>query len=270
MVSFPPCKINLGLNVLARRPDGFHDIETCFYPVPWTDILEVIPANAFSFSSTGIPIPGSIDDNLCVKAYRLIQQDIAIPPVAIHLHKVVPMGAGLGGGSSDAAHCLMLLNHVLSLNLSHDQLLMYAARLGSDCAFFLNDQPAIGRGRGEVLQNVHVELKGKYLLLVKPDIHIATADAYKSIVPNNTRMPVADIIQQPIKRWKEILTNDFETTVFKNHPAIAALKAKLYQYGARYAAMSGSGSSVFGIFDEPVSLRHLFSKEIYWGGALDQ
>lgn len=198
-----------------------------------------------------------------------MEQDMALPPVAIHLHKVVPMGAGLGGGSSDAAHCLMLINRVLSLNLSHDQLLAYAARLGSDCAFFLNDQPAIGRGRGEVLQNVPVELKGKYLVVVKPDIHIATADAYKSIVPNNTRMAVADVIQQPIEHWKEILTNDFETTVFKNHPSIAAIKTRLYEHGARYAAMSGSGSSVFGIFDEPVSLHHLFPNEIYWGGVLD-
>ena len=239
MVAFPPCKINLGLNILRKRNDGYHDIETCFFPVPWTDILEVIPSKEFSFTVSGNPIPGG--DNLCVKAYELLQT----PPAKIHLHKIIPMGAGLGGGSSDAAWTLRLLNDVFSLGLNKEQLKQYAAQIGSDCAFFIDDIPMIGTRRGEVLRPANIDLKGKYIVIVKPDIHVSTAEAYSSVVPMESDFNLDDL---------QSLKNDFEPSVFKRYPEIASIKKSLYDLGAVYAQMSGSGSAVFGIFNTPPSL----------------
>ena len=250
MVSFPPCKINLGLHVISKRTDGFHELETCFYPVQWTDILEVNESEAFSFTSSGTVIPGAPSDNLCVKAYRMLQQLHDLPPVKIHLHKIIPTGAGLGGGSSDAAHTLRLLNSVFSLNLTTEQLMRYAARLGSDCPFFVQDQPMVGTGRGEVLSAVTLSLLGKYLILLKPDIHVSTADAYAGIRPKAPSGPLISILENGLSTWKDSLKNDFEETVFAKHREIMRLKETLYEGGAVYASMSGSGSTVFGIFDK--------------------
>lgn len=270
MVSFPPCKINLGLNIIRKREDGFHDIETCFYPLPFTDVLEVIPADGFGFSTSGIEIPGRADDNLCVRAYHMLKSEGDIPTAAkIHLHKIIPAGAGLGGGSSDAGHCLRLLNAVFSLNLSPGQLGGYASKLGSDCAFFIHDSPMIGMGRGEILTPVEVPLSGKFIILLNPGIHVSTAAAFAGVKPAAPEIGIMELIQKPISEWRNVLVNDFEPTVFARFPAIQTIKERLYAAGALYAAMSGSGSTVFGIFSNPVDVSELFEKNVLlWKGVL--
>ncbi|HMJ71215.1 MAG TPA: 4-(cytidine 5'-diphospho)-2-C-methyl-D-erythritol kinase [Cyclobacteriaceae bacterium] len=249
MIVFPPCKINLGLHVLRKRSDGYHDIETCFYPVPWTDILEIIPSKEFSFSLTGNPVPGNEEENLCVKAYRLLAQDIPLPPVNIHLHKIIPAGAGMGGGSSDGAWTLRVLNDVFDLKLSKDGLKQYASKLGSDCVFFIDDSPMIGTGRGEVLSAVEVDLKGKYLMIVKPEVHISTRQAYEGVVPSVPARKLADVIGN-FGEWKFQLKNDFEASILEKFPVIRNIKQTLYTAGAEYASMTGSGSAVYGIFSK--------------------
>lgn len=250
MVSFPPCKINLGLNVLRKRSDGYHDIETCFYPIGWSDILEVIPSHAFAFTTSGESIPGELSENLCVRAYHLLQNEFHLPPVHIHLHKILPTGAGLGGGSSDAAWTLRLLNEIFELKLSNEVLSQKAARLGSDCAFFIGDVPMLGTGRGEVLTPIDVSLKGMYLALVKPEVHISTAQAYAGIVPHQPVDSLTEVLKLPFEAWRERLKNDFEQTVFHKFPVVGEVKHALYASGAVYACMSGSGSAVFGIFTD--------------------
>jgi 4-diphosphocytidyl-2-C-methyl-D-erythritol kinase len=268
MVCFPHCKINLGLHILSKRPDGYHTLETCFYPVPWTDILEIIKADEFLFTSSGLLVTDTAEDNLCVKAFRLLQQHHSIAPVHIHLHKILPPGAGLGGGSSDAAHTLRLLNELFSLDLSAHVLRDYASRLGSDCAFFIEDQPRLGTGRGEDLHEIGVELKNKYLVLVKPPVSISTAEAYENVIPRVPAMGIREILKRDIHHWKDILHNDFEKSVFQKYPEIGLIKNKLYNRGAVYASMSGSGSSVFGIFDQELNLREEFGEATYWSGFL--
>jgi len=269
MISFPFCKINLGLRVTARRPDGYHELETCFYPLPWTDVLEIIPAAPHAFHTTGYTIPGKEEDNLCLKAYRLLQHDFNLPPVQIHLHKIIPMGAGLGGGSSDAAFVLRTLNDIFALNLSVQKLQEYAARLGSDCSYFIQDKAMLGTGRGEILTPIEVSLQRLHYVLVKPDIHVSTAEAYAGIVPRPAEKSITQILQQPIATWRHNLVNDFEYTVFVKHPLIADIKATLYNQGALYASMSGSGSSVFGLFAQPVDLQYHFRGMIYRTGELN-
>ncbi len=269
MVVFPHCKINLGLQVLFKRPDGYHELSTCFYPVPWTDILEIIEAPAFQFTQTGTDIPGSADENLCVKAYRLLSKEYALPPVHIHLHKIIPTGAGLGGGSSDAAFTLKLLNEKFALRLSLLQLQQYAATLGSDCAFFLHTKPMWGSGRGEVLTEAPVSLKGKYLVLVKPDVHVSTAAAYAGIQPAVPGRRVEQLLTElGVEDWKHVLVNDFEKIVFPAFTEIEPIKNALYRHGAIYASMSGSGAAVFGLFDREVSLHHFFPSATCWSGYL--
>ncbi len=268
MVSFPSCKINLGLHILSKRPDGFHNIETCFYPVPWTDILELIPATRFSFTCTGIALPGDLEENLCVKAFRLLQNDFNFGEAKIHLHKIIPSGAGLGGGSSDAAATLLLINQVFRLNLSTEKLKTYAAQLGSDCAFFIENRPMLGSGRGEVLQEVDVNLQGKFLVLVKPAIHVSTADAYAMVRPTQPELDLRAVLNSGISAWRDSLKNDFEQSVFQKFHEIASIKKSFYEAGALYSSMSGSGSSVFGVFEEPVDLKHHFPRASYWSGNL--
>lgn len=269
MVVFPPCKINLGLSVVAKRTDGYHDLETCFYPVPWLDILEIIRADTFSFTSSGDAIPGSPEQNLCVKAYNILKKDFDLGPTKIHLHKIIPSGAGLGGGSSDAAHTLRLLNDIFSLQLSQNSLIEYASQLGSDCAFFIQDKPMFGSGRGEILVDASISLTGKYIILIKPDIHVSTADAFAGIIPRRPTRGIADLLTNtPITRWKGLLKNDFEDSVFKKHPELSKIKEKLYSLGAVYASMSGTGSSLFGIFDQEKQLSNEFSGSRYWSGFL--
>jgi 4-diphosphocytidyl-2-C-methyl-D-erythritol kinase len=267
MVSFPPCKINLGLHIIRKRPDGYHDLETCFYPVPWTDILEIIPADSLAFTSSGLAIPGREDDNLCLKAYRLLQRDFNLKPVKIHLHKIIPMGAGLGGGSADGAHTVRLLNNQFQLNLSAEKMMAYTAQLGSDCSFFIQDKPLLGTGRGEVLQPLALSLKGKYMVIAKPDVHVSTAEAYAGVTPALPALPLHEAITQPLHAWKNVVHNDFETSVFQKYPVIASLKETLYRQGAVYASMSGSGAAVFGIFDKevPVTLPDGYAS---WRGIL--
>lgn len=268
MITFPPCKINLGLRVVRKRQDGYHDIETCFYPVPWCDVQEVIKSDSFKFSKSGLPIPGSDDENLCIKAYELLKRDFGIGPVKIHLHKVVPMGAGLGGGSSDAASTLHLLNKVFELNLSREKLHEYAASLGSDCAYFLQQQPMIGTGRGEILSPVDIRLENKYMVILKPDVHVSTADAYAGITPHVPEISLREVLQLPVDQWRNTLVNDFEKTVFEKYPAIEKLKEGLYDMGATYACMSGSGASVFGLFENQVSIPEELELLPHWSGIL--
>lgn len=269
MVHFPPCKINLGLKVIRRRHDGYHDIETCFYPVPWTDALEIISADTFSFTASGNSIPGDATHNLCVQAYELLRRDFNLPPVAIHLHKIIPAGAGLGGGSSNGAHALRMLNELFNLNISGEKLKEYAIQLGSDCPFFMEDQPKLGTGRGEVLTEISVNLSGKFIVLIKPDVHVSTAEAYSGVKPAVNSVSIKNIVEQkPVAEWKDVLENDFEASVFTKHPRIKDIKEKLYQHGAVYASMSGSGSTVFGIFEKPVDVRSQFPESTYWSRLL--
>ncbi len=268
MVTFPPCKINLGLHVLARRLDGYHDISTCFYPTPWNDVLEILPGDTLNFTQTGLLIPGALQDNICLTAYHLLRKDFPVPPVQIHLHKIVPTGAGLGGGSSDGAYTLKSLNSVFQLKISQEQLLNYALRLGSDCPLFIIEKPMIGGGRGEILTPAEVDLKGFYLVILNPDIHISTADAYAGVTPGIPQREIQQLIHQPLTSWKLTLTNDFEPAIFKRYPAIQAMKERLYFNGAIYASMSGSGASVFGIFENEIRTENLFKDVKGWSGWL--
>ena len=220
MIAFPPCKINLGLTILSKREDGFHNLETIFYLVQWADILEIIPSTETIFSSSGIPIPDDGSDNLCLKAYKLLKCDFKIPPVKIHLHKIIPIGAGLGGGSSDAAYTLRLLNSIFRLSLSNNQLKQYAAKLGSDCSFFVEDHPMIGTGKGEILEPIELSLKKYYLVLIKPPIHVSTKEAYSDIRSRQPKNKLREVIQLPMLEWKNLLKNDFEESVFKKYPEI--------------------------------------------------
>lgn len=270
MITFPHCKINLGLHILARRADGYHDLDTCFYPVPWTDILEVIPSDEETFSSTGIKIPGDTVENLCLKAYRLLKRDFTLPPVKIHLHKTIPIGAGLGGGSSDASYTLKLLRDIFKLELSQQQLQVYASQLGSDCSFFIQQKPMLGSGRGDVLTDIDLNLKGYFLVVIKPDVHISTAEAYAGVTPFERSVNVRTILENhPLTEWSSLLVNDFEKSVFRKHPELKSIKETLLRSGAEYASMSGSGSAIFGIFkSSPANLREQFPGMTYWVGQL--
>ena len=249
MVRFPCCKINLGLHVLRKREDGFHDIETVFFPVPLRDILELVPSESFSFSQSGIPLEGSTRENLCWKAYQTITalQGIATP-LGMHLHKAIPVGAGLGGGSSDGACCLTMLDELLDLHLQEEILQDCANSLGSDCAFFLQDKPCRATGRGNILEPLDLNLAGYQFLVVCPSFPVSTAWAYSQIRPGKHPDPVGSLIGMPIEEWKTRLGNDFETPVFRAFPQLASIKATLYEHGACYASLSGSGSAIFGIF----------------------
>lgn len=254
MIAFANAKINIGLQVLRRREDSYHDLETVFYPVGIHDVVEVIESSETRFFSSGVAIPQAASGNLCLRAYELIRSQVDIPPVDIYLHKVIPVGAGLGGGSSDAAAILRLLNDLFAIGFSDSALMAMASQLGADCAFFLRNRPVFATGIGDVFADVSVSLAGYHLVIVKPDIHIATADAYRGITPRPEGNGLAQAIRLPVAAWKERITNDFEAGVFSRHPAIGKIKADLYEAGALYAAMSGSGSAVFGIFEKPVAL----------------
>jgi 4-diphosphocytidyl-2-C-methyl-D-erythritol kinase len=269
MIAFPHCKINLGLYITERREDGYHNLETCFYPVPCADVLEIISAERFEFSTSGIFIPGNIGDNLCLKAYELLKEKFRLPPVRIHLHKVIPTGAGLGGGSSDAAFTLRLLNDIFDLKLTKNSLKEFAAQLGSDCSFFVEDQPMIGMGRGEILRPCRVDLGGKFLVLVKPDVHVSTAEAYNGVVPKKNNLPLSTIVEEmSMEEWRGHLHNDFEESVFQRYPIIGEIKQELYRMGASYACMSGSGSTLVGLFDKPVSEMTVSDLPVLWRGVL--
>jgi 4-diphosphocytidyl-2-C-methyl-D-erythritol kinase len=255
MIVFPNCKINLGLNILRKRADGYHDLETIFYPLPLTDSLEIIEQKPHSrnpaphFNSSGLAIAGNPASNLCVKAYRLLKKDFpALPPLLIHLHKVIPSGAGLGGGSADAAFALIMINKIGKLGLSEQALMDYAAELGSDCPFFIINKPCFAQGRGEKLEPIELDLSPYKLVIVNPGIHVDTGRAFLDIRPAIPETSLKEIITRPVERWKDELCNDFEKVIFSKHREIVDIKDQLYTRGAIYASMSGSGSTMFGLF----------------------
>ena len=269
MISFPNCKINLGLSITGRFPDGYHRIETLIVPLPLSDILEIAPATdgRGNFSVTGIHITGNNHDNLCYKAWKLLDDQFHIGVADMHVHKIVPAGAGLGGGSSDAAFTLKMLNTLFSLGLDENSLKAFAARLGMDCPFFIADEPALATGKGEILRKHDLNLQGIYITVVKPPIHISTAEAYSGVIPANKQEPLEEILKEPMANWKKYLFNDFEASVFGRHPQIGEIKEKLYNAGAIYAAMSGSGSAVFGLFSEPAKAASKFPDCFVWEGC---
>ncbi|MEX1202561.1 MAG: 4-(cytidine 5'-diphospho)-2-C-methyl-D-erythritol kinase [Ferruginibacter sp.] len=269
MVVFPGCKINIGLNILNKRLDGYHHLQTIFYPIDIKDALEIIVVpnqpTAVVFRSSGIEIIGNSNQNLCVKAYHLLKKDFPeLAPVEMHLHKTIPMGAGLGGGSADAAFALLLLNQLFELQLSTDSLMKYALQLGSDCPFFIYNKPCLATGRGEIIEPIQLDLSAYKILVVNPGIHINTTMAFKHITPGIHTTDLRKIIEHPISQWKNLLINDFEKTIFEQEPAIQYLKESLYQAGALYASMSGSGSSVFGIFDTQFNQQLNLPQECYY------
>ncbi len=262
MIVFPNCKINLGLHILQKRTDGFHDLETVFYPFPLQDGLEIIQdtsSNDVRFSSSGITIDAPSEQNICVKSYRLLKDHFPdLPAVKMHLHKVIPSGAGLGGGSSDGAFTLLLLNKKFGLGLTESQLINYALQLGSDCPFFIKNKPCYATGRGEQLEEIDLDLSRYKIALINPGIHINTGKAFSEIIPNQQRTNLPELIKLPVQEWKNYLTNDFEKVIFFTYPEIKSIKETLYKQGAVYASMSGSGSTVYGLFEKDVSLHFDF------------
>jgi 4-diphosphocytidyl-2-C-methyl-D-erythritol kinase len=257
MINFPIAKINLGLNVVSKRDDGYHNLETVFYPVPIKDALEVFPMEdgfpsdvRCDLKVTNLFIDGDEQKNLVVKAYNMIAQDYELPRVHVHLYKHIPTQAGMGGGSSNCAYMIRLLNEMFSLGMSDEKMIGYAARLGADCAFFIKAQPAYAEGIGEKLQPISIDLSGCKMLVVRPNIPVSTKEAFSLITPQVPKKNCLDIVRQPIETWKDELVNDFERSVFAIHPEIGRLKEMMYEQGAVYAAMSGSGSSVFGLFSD--------------------
>lgn len=269
MLVFPPIKINLGLNITEKRKDGYHSIESVFFPVPWTDVLEaVITENhVVTFNSSGLNIPGNPSNNLVIKAYELLSAKYDLPGMDFHLHKILPMGAGLGGGSSDGAYALKLINDLCGLGLTLEELETDASNLGSDCPFFIQSTPKFVSGRGELLEPVSIDLKDWYILIVMPDISVGTAAAYSWITPSAPRMPVRKIVEQSPEHWKDILVNDFEAPVIQRYPIIGEIKNKMYEQGATYASMSGSGAAVYGLF-RSMPVRSFWSIYQHWSGIL--
>lgn len=269
MITFPCAKINLGLNIVSKRPDGYHNLETVFYPIPLTDALEIkymdekFPSESpCDLKITGNDVDCNEEDNLVIKAYQLLAADFQLPRVHAHLVKRIPTQAGLGGGSSDAAYMIRLLDERFRLNIGIPEMERYAAKLGADCAFFITADPSYAEGIGDVLMPADVPgagLGGYYLAVVKPSVAVSTRDAYAAIVPKTPAKCCRDIVRQPIETWKDELVNDFEAHIFAMHPELAAIKQSLYDAGAVYAAMSGSGSALFGIFrEQPTGLEKEF------------
>jgi 4-diphosphocytidyl-2-C-methyl-D-erythritol kinase len=264
VILFPNSKINLGLHILRKRSDGYHDLETCFYPILWHDALEIIHGDDnidFKFSSSGISLDIDPKENICYKAYRLLLADFPkLPSIKFHLHKNIPSGAGLGGGSADGAFTLLLLNEKFKLDLKEEHLLEYALQLGSDCPFFIKNKPCIATGRGEKLVQTSVDLSAFDIVLINPNIHVDTGAAFSKIITNDERPSIDDALKQPIQQWKDLVFNDFELSVFQSFPEIASIKSVLYNEGAIYASMTGSGSTVYGIFEKGTSFNLSFPK----------
>ncbi len=274
MITFPNAKINIGLNIVEKRDDGFHNIESCFYPVSLCDALEVVEntdpsAERIVITSSGIEIPGDPTDNLCYFAYHLVAEHYPLPNVKVHIHKHIPIGAGLGGGSADAAFFIKLLNDKFELGISWGEMHHYARQLGSDCSFFISNKPAFAEERGDVYESMQLDLSNYFVVLVYPNIHINTANAYSGVTPKAAlRSLENDLLNLPIQEWKKYIHNDFEDSVFPKFPELKKIKEKLYAKGAVYAAMSGSGSTVFGIFEKPTDLKKEFSGMFMYEGKL--
>ena len=252
MICFPNAKINIGLNITSKRSDGFHEIQSIFYPVKnLQDGLEIVEnkeSDAIEFTSSGIAISGNSNENLCVKAYHLIKKICDVPPIKIHLNKHIPIGAGMGGGSADAAFFIQLINKKFKLNLSYQQMFDAATTIGSDCAFFLENKPCYVKGRGEILQPIELDLSNYNLVIIYPNIHISTKEAYAGVVPKISEQNILDHIHKPVSEWSGFIYNDFEVSIFETHPQLKKIKQQLYTQGASYASMSGSGSTMFGLF----------------------
>lgn len=254
MITYPNCKINLGLHVVGKRPDGYHDLETIFVPVTdMCDELEIVEG-PLSMSQDGIALDNAPEDNLCMKAWQLLNDEFGIPAVSIRLKKNIPFGAGLGGGSSDAAFTLKMLNDMFALGLSDSQLEQRAARLGADCAFFIQNRPAYATGIGDRLEPIDFNIQDSKFSIhieIPEGVHVSTKEAYTGLnreLFGTQRPDLREAVKQPIERWRDLIVNDFETSIFPAHPAIAALKEEMYHRGALYASMTGSGAAVFGIF----------------------
>lgn len=267
MITYPNAKINIGLNVTERRPDGYHNLETVFYPINLQDALELntiegdIPECGYKIKVTGTILEGVPEDNLVVKAYKLLRKDFKFPAQKIHLHKHIPVGAGLGGGSSDAASIIKMLNEKFTLGLTSEQMQKYAVQIGADCPFFIDNKPIFATGIGNIFSPCNLDLSGKNIILIKPDIFVSTRDAYAKVIPQSPKYPLTELLQQPLHEWRYNVVNDFEKSVFSKYPEIAAIKDRLYDLGAKYASMSGSGSAVYGIFDSPIE----YADEIFSG-----
>jgi len=247
MIVYPNAKLNIGLNVLNKREDGYHELSSVFYPVSELyDILEIITSDDFSFSSSGIAIPG--DNNICTKAFDLLKADYDVGNVKIHLHKMIPIGAGLGGGSADGAFVLKALNELFELNLTNNQLEKYALELGADCPFFIENTPKYVTGIGEQMTAIDLDLSDYEIKFIFPELHISTSEAYGGVIPKKDEANLLDLISKPIANWKEELRNDFEVSAFKKHPELSNMKANLYADGAIFASMTGSGSVLYGVF----------------------
>jgi 4-diphosphocytidyl-2-C-methyl-D-erythritol kinase len=265
MTVFPNAKINLGLSILSRREDGFHNIESIFLPIPWVDELSVYESDTFSFECDGIPIDGNTESNLCVKAYALLQEDFKLPPVQIKLQKNIPIGAGLGGGSADAAFTLKALNDLFHLTLKEEELEAYADRLGSDCSFFIANKPAFVSGKGEKIDHSFHLAISAYCMVVYPQLHISTKEAYENIEPKYPEVPLRNAIKNPLSAWQGAVVNDFEAALISKYPTLQQLRKNLKDMGASYVSMSGSGSSFFAFFSsKPTTI--LFSRQYAWKG----
>lgn len=257
MICFPNAKINIGLNIVSRLPNGYHNIETVFYPIPLCDVLEFVPSQKTSLYVEGVDFAEDVENNLVVKVLRLLQKDFLLPELEIFLQKKIPVGAGLGGGSSDAAFMLKMLNQFFGLKLSVEQMECYVSKLGADCAFFIKNKPVFATGIGNVFKEIDLSLKGFYLALIKPKIFVSTKEAYLNVFPKQPNFSLIDLIKQPISSWQKNIVNDFERGIFNLYPQIAELKEFFYQNGAIYASMSGSGSSVYGIFSKKPDLKSM-------------
>jgi 4-diphosphocytidyl-2-C-methyl-D-erythritol kinase len=274
MIIFPNAKINIGLNIIEKRSDGYHNIESVFYPVKLQDALEVIEntdvaTKKIIFTSSGIEIPGNADENLCCKAYYLINKEYPVPKIKIHLHKHIPIGAGLGGGSADAAFFIRLLNDKFELGLAWGEMHNYARQLGSDCSFFVSNKPAFVEGVGDKFEALKLDLSKHYIALIYPNIHINTAKAYSRVVPKKAERSLEnDILNLPIEQWKDFIHNDFEDSLFPQYPELKTIKGQLYSLGAVYAAMSGSGSSIYGIFKNKTDFQKHFGSYFVYEGIL--
>ena len=257
MIVFPNAKINIGLNIVSKRADGYHDLETIFFPVSIKDVLEVVEAKELTFTSSGLEIPGDSKNNICLKAYELFSKDLKLPPVHIHLHKNIPIGAGLGGGSANAAFLIKLMNDKFLLKLTIKQMEHYASQLGADCAFFIQNQPVFATGKGDKFETIELNLSKYFLVVVMPDVHVSTSGAFKDIHPKPAVTCLLDLINEDILNWKFSIINDFEPGMIERYPEIGAVKNYLYRAGAIFASMSGSGSSIYALFESPLKLPEL-------------
>jgi 4-diphosphocytidyl-2-C-methyl-D-erythritol kinase len=266
MIGFPNGKINVGLSVTEKRPDGFHNLETIMIPVEIHDVLEIIisPDKIFSFDSTGIQLTGDFKDNLVFMAYELLKREFQLSAVKIHLHKVIPTGAGLGGGSSDAAFTIRMINKLFNLGLTIEKMQDYAKKLGSDCSFFIENKTVLATGRGDQFEPMDLNLADQFIVIVKPDIHIGTPEAYSWIHPSKKEKSLKELIKSPIHNWQNLVINDFEAEVLKRYSVVKMIRDELYEMGATYASLTGSGSAVFGIFSKPVQPGNRFTNHFVW------